>query len=53
MPSIESSIDQYYKNSHYHVTMVLDVQIKEYGDFLSCSILMWLEVSATEITHVS
>ena len=32
MPGIESSIvliDQYYGNNHYHVTMVLGVQIIE------------------------
>ena len=44
--------DQYYENNCYHVTMALGEQIKEYGDFSSCSIFMWLKVSTTEITHV-
>ena len=33
-------IEQYYGNNHYHVAMVLGIQINEYGDFSSCSIFM-------------
>ena len=51
MPSIESNIvliDQYYGNNHYNITMV-DVQKDVIIILLIC---MWLEMIATEITHV-
>ena len=51
MPSIESNIvliDQCYGNNHYNVTMV-DVQKDVISILLIC---MWLEMIATEITHV-